>query len=159
MDSEFPDTLEAAKRASTLQLLFKCSRLINELALTTLPPPHNDDDNGGLRPRPAHMSLFPHIDLDGTRPSELARRLGISKQAVGQLVDDLAAMGVVERRPDPADRRAILVAFTEAGRASILKGLAHLRQVEDELGQAVGKKHMRALREALLALHDHLIED
>ena len=154
VDPSFPEELEAAKRASTAQLLFKCARLVNERALATLPL-----DAGTPRPRPAHMALFPHIDLEGTRPSELARRVGVSKQAVGQLVDELEAMGVVERRPDPDDGRAKRVAFTDAGLRSILDGLAHLRRVEAELAEAIGEDAMGALREGLLALHDHLVEE
>ena len=153
MDASFPETLEAAKRASTLQLLFKCARLTNELALATLP-----SEVGGGWSRAAHTALFPHIDLEGTRPSELARRVGVSKQAVGQLVDELAAFGVVERRPDPSDRRAVRVCFTERGLEMILRGLEHLQRVESDLTAAIGARHMKALRAALLALHDHLEE-
>ena len=153
MDPSFPEQLEAAKRASTAQLLFKCARLVNERALSTLPL-----EGDQPRPRPAHMALFPHIALEGTRPSELARRLGVSKQAVGQLVDELQAMGVVERRPDPDDRRAKRVAFTHRGLSSLLDGLAHLRAVEAELAAAVGRDTMEQLHRALLALHDHLAE-
>jgi len=150
VDPSFPEALEAAKRASTAQLLFKCARLVNERALATLP------GDGEPRPRPAHMALFPHIALDGTRPSELAKKLGVSKQAVGQLVGELEAMGMVERRPDPDDGRAKRVCFTEQGLQSILDGLAHLRRVEAELAKAIGKETMASLRDALLLLHDQL---
>lgn len=151
MDPSFPEALEAAKRASTAQLLFRCARLLNERALATLPAEPDEP-----RPRPAHMALFPHIALEGTRPSELAKRLGVSKQAVGQLVGELEAMGTVERRPDPDDGRAKRVVFTEHGLQSILQGLEHLRRVEAELAEAIGKDTMGSLREALLVLHDHL---
>jgi len=151
VDPSFPEALEAAKRASTAQLLFKCARLVNERALETLPAP-----DGAPRPRPAHMTLFPHIALEGTRPSELARKLGITKQAVGQLVGELEAMGVDERQPDPDDGRAKRVVFTEQGLQSILEGLRHLRRVEAELAKAIGKDTMASLHDALLALHDHL---
>ncbi|MBO6936513.1 MAG: MarR family transcriptional regulator [Deltaproteobacteria bacterium] len=151
MDPSFPEALETAKRASTAQLLFKCARLLNEHALATIPTPE-----GTARPRPAHMALFPHIALEGTRPSELAKKLGISKQAVGQLVGELEAMGVVERQPDPDDGRAKRVVFTEQGLQGILEGLAHLRRVEAELAEAIGEDTMASLREALLVLHDHL---
>jgi DNA-binding MarR family transcriptional regulator len=153
VDPSFPEALEAAKRASTAQLLFKCARLVNERALATVPTAE-----GEARPRPAHMALFPHIALEGTRQSELARKLGVSKQAVGQLVGELEAMGVVERQPDPDDGRAKRVVFTERGLRSILDGLAHLRRVEAELAEAIGEDTMASLRAALLSLHDHLDE-
>lgn len=153
MDPAFPETLEVAKRASTAQLLFKCARLVNERALATLPV-----EPGQVRPRPAHVALFPHIALEGTRSSELARRLGVSKQAVGQLVAELEAMGVVERRPDPDDGRAKRVCFTDRGMRSLLNGLDHLRGVEEELAAAVGAETMASLHDALVKLHDHLDE-
>lgn len=147
----FERRLHRAKRASTAQLLFRCARQLNERALESLPA------NAGPRPRPAHMSLFPHIALDeGTRITELASKLGVSKQAVGQLVDDLEAMGIVQRAADPADGRAKRVHFTAAGRQSMLDGLTHLRQIERRLARSIGKDVMQALHDALLVLGDHL---
>ena len=149
--TKFERELMEAKRASTAQLLFKCARLVNERALATLPPTE------GPRPRPAHTALFPHIDLErGSRITELAAKLGVSKQATAQLVDELQRMGLVARVPDPDDGRAKRVRFTEAGRASMLDGLAHLRAIERELSTAIGADTMRALHQSLLALHDHL---
>lgn len=148
---DFESELEAAKRASTAQLLFRCARLVNERAIATLP------GTGELRPRAAHMALFPHIDLaHGTRITTLATKLGVTKQAVAQLVDDLESMGVMARVADPDDGRAKRVVFTDAGRASMLDGLAHLRSIEEELCRAIGADVMRALHEALATLHDHL---
>ncbi|MCA9591617.1 MAG: winged helix DNA-binding protein, partial [Myxococcales bacterium] len=112
---DFGRKLEAAKRASTAQLLFKCARLLNERAIATLPVADE------TRPRAAHMALFPHVDLEhGTRLTTLADKLGVSKQAVAQLVDDLEAMGVMARVPDPDDGRAKRVVFTDKGRAAML---------------------------------------
>ena len=128
------DRIEAAKAASTAQLLFRCARLLDAYAIGRLRAV------SGQPIRPAHTKLFPHIDLAGTRPTELARRLGISKQAVGPLVADLEAMGVVERVPDPSDRRARLVRFAAGpdGDHVLLHGLRHLAAVEAELAAALG---------------------
>lgn len=147
--------LEAAKRASTLHLLFKCSRLLNDWAIASLPPSPSK-----VKPRAAHLSLFPHIDFDdGTRISVLADALGITRQAVGQLVDDLEEMGAVARVPDPRDGRAKRVVFTAAGRTSILQGLNHLKSLEPELARVLGVRRLKSLRESLLLLHDHLLAD
>ncbi|MEM6992220.1 MAG: MarR family winged helix-turn-helix transcriptional regulator [Myxococcota bacterium] len=149
--ADFSTKLEAAKRASTAQLLFKCARLLNERAASSFPI------TAGERPRTSHLALMPHIELQGgTRVTSLAAKLGITKQAVGQLVDDLERFGVVERTPDPDDGRAKRVCFTEAGRASMLDGLRHLQSVEHDLKEAIGHDTMAQLREALLVLHDHL---
>jgi DNA-binding MarR family transcriptional regulator len=146
-DPAFVERLEQAKAASMGQLLFKCARLLNEQALARVEQPE-----GTPRIRPAHTSLFPHLDLEGTRLTELARRLGISKQAVGQLVDELEQMQLIERVPDPSDGRAKLIRFAQTKGASLLDGLAHLRRFEAELGEALGAPRMAALHDALGAL-------
>jgi DNA-binding MarR family transcriptional regulator len=149
-EAEFRAQLETEKRASTLQVLFKVARLLDERALARLGALR------GQRLRRSHTQLLPHIDLDGTRMSDLAERLGVSKQAVTQLVDELESFGVVERVPDPEDARARRVCFTARGRAGFFEGLATLRELERELGRAIGEKPMAELRSALLAIHDGL---
>lgn len=146
MEKDYAERLRQAKNASLVQRLFRAARLLNEHALRTAPVAK------GPRPRPAHMALFPHIDLEGTRPSELAEKLGISRQAVAQLVGDLETMGLVERRPDPEDGRARRVVFTEAGRRGMIDGLAHLRAVEAEVAAELDRDTMAKLRAAIPAL-------
>jgi DNA-binding MarR family transcriptional regulator len=53
---------------------------------------------------------------DVLRPGELARKLRIAPRSATEVVDDLEQRGMVERRPDPADRRAVLVGLTAHGR-------------------------------------------
>lgn len=144
--------LEAAKRGSVAQLLLKCARLLNEQAIARV-----RQRAGVPNLRAAHTTLFPHIDLEGTRITEIARRVGISKQAVAQLVDELESMGGLERVPDPTDGRAKLVRFAHAGgRLSLLDGLDVLVELEADLASSIGKTHVEHLRQALLALHDVL---
>lgn len=139
-------SLQAQKRASVAQLLFKCARLLNERAIARV------NQRGSTSPlRPAHTSLFPHIDFDGVRITELARRLDISKQAVSQSVAELEELGVVELLSDPADARAKLVRFTSKGAEGIAQGLRVLGELERELETQIGKRRMRALHQALLA--------
>ena len=139
--------LEQAKQASTLQLLFKTARLLDEQALERAA-----QIEGAPRLRRSHMSLFPYIAFEGTRITDLADRLGISKQAASQLVDDLEGFGVVERVADPDDARARRVVFTKRGRAGMLEGLAILKALEHELVVAVGKQQMTQLHTALVAI-------
>lgn len=51
------------------------------------------------------------------RPGELARHLHIAPRSATEVVDDLEERGFVDRRPDPDDRRAVLVTLTEQGSA------------------------------------------
>ncbi len=144
MDKRYAETLAQKKNESTAQLLFQTARRMNEYALAKVAL-----QSDGPSPRASHMSLFPHIDLEGTRLTVLAQRLGISKQAVGQLVDDLEGMGLVERQPDPDDGRAKRICFSAKGRDAILQGLTVLGEVETELKDSIGQRHMRNLHQAL----------
>lgn len=148
---EYRAQLEEAKLASTAQLLFVCARRVNERALARAPRAPD-----GRAVRQAHTALFPHVTLEGVRITELAAKLGVSKQAVGQLVDELVAMGMFERLDDPTDARAKLVRWTAKGRRGLLQGLGLLRELESELEVALGARAWKGLREGLLALHAHL---
>lgn len=144
---DFSERLEVAKRGSTLQLLFKAARLLDEEALRRIAA-----KTGRPPLRRAHTALLPHIALEGTRLTELATKLGVTKQAVSQLVDDLEAAGVVARVACPDDARAKLVTFTASGRARLFEGLAMLGTIEAELAEAIGAAQMRELRRVLVGI-------
>jgi DNA-binding MarR family transcriptional regulator len=146
-DAAYLARVERAKAESVAQLLFKCARLLNERALARVEQPE-----GTPRIRPAHTSVFPHLDHAGTRLTDLAQRMGISKQAVGQLVDELEQMGAVERVPDPSDGRAKLIRFSRKPGSSLLDGLMHLQKLERELGETLGPERMAALHDGLSGL-------
>lgn len=141
-----PAALAASKRASTAQLLFKCARLVNERAMARV------NARGGPTLKAAYTALFPHLDFVGVRVVELARKLGISKQAVSQTLGELVEQGIVELVPDPDDGRAKRARFTRRGAEAIGDGLAVLRTLEAELAAEIGGPRMAALHEALLAL-------
>lgn len=61
------------------------------------------------------------------RISDLARRLDVVPRSATSVVDDLEAAGKVERHPDAADRRATLVAITDAG-TDVLTAQRHRRR-------------------------------
>jgi len=77
----------------------------------------------------AHIHITRHLAQDGSRLTDLAERAGMSKQAMGDLVDQCAAWGLVSREPDPRDARARLVRFTPTG-------LAWLQAFQDAVVQA-----------------------
>jgi len=152
---DYAARLEAAKRASTGQLLLRAARLFNEAGIARVRATRNP------RFRLAHTQLFPHIDLEGTRVTEIAARAGITKQAVGQIVSELQADGMLERLPDPTDGRAKRVRFTARGRRALLDGVGVLQSLEADLEQQIGEARMRGLRRGLLAVLDALdpVED
>ena len=80
------------------------------------------------------------------RLTELARRVGVSKQAVGQLVDELVQMGALGRVPDPGDGRAKRIRFAQG---ALLHGLGVLGEVEAELAAQLGEARAAALHATL----------
>ncbi|WP_433932109.1 MarR family winged helix-turn-helix transcriptional regulator [Sorangium cellulosum] len=140
--------LERRKRASLGQLLLRSARLLDERAAARIAR----GARGVSQVRRAHTALMPYIDLEGTRLTDLAERARVTKQAVGQLVEELEAMGVVERTPDPEDRRAKRVRFTPYGIKALLHGLGVLQELEEELTRSLGQKQMASLKKGLTAL-------
>jgi DNA-binding MarR family transcriptional regulator len=66
--------------------------------------------------REPHFQIFGNIRMGGIRLTELAERAQLSLAAASELVNDLAALGYLTRRPDPADGRAKLIDLTNRGR-------------------------------------------
>jgi DNA-binding MarR family transcriptional regulator len=142
--TDLDETLREKTSASTGQLLLRAARLLDERALArlaTIP--------GAPPVRPAHTRLFPHLSFTGTRLTTLARRLGVSKQAVAPLVTELVMWGLVEQLPDPSDRRASLVRFTPDGLAALTHGLGLLGELEAEISAEVGAERAAVFREVL----------
>ena len=68
----------------------------------------------------ARTKVLMHLKEQGpTRQSVLANTFGLSPHSITDIVDGLERLGMAERRPDPTDRRAKLVAITDAGEASL----------------------------------------
>jgi DNA-binding MarR family transcriptional regulator len=143
-DASAKDALVKAKTNNAAHSLLRAARLLNELAVA-----RTRQRTGEKRLRPSHTAVLPHLDLEGTRLTDLAARMGISKQAASELVSDLEALGMVDRQPDPDDGRARRVCFTAAGRRALLDGLGLLQGIEGELAQKLGAHAMADLARLL----------
>jgi DNA-binding MarR family transcriptional regulator len=86
----------------------------------------------------AHIHITRHLPLEGARLSELAQWAGMSKQAMGDLVDQCTAWGLVAREADPRDARAKRIVFTPAGLDWLAAFKEAVTQAEDEFRTAVG---------------------
>ena len=86
----------------------------------------------------AHIHITRHLAVGGSRLTDLAQSAGMSKQAMGDLVDQCEAWGLVTREPDPHDRRARRVVFTASGLLWLQAFRTAVRQTEAEFRQAVG---------------------
>jgi DNA-binding MarR family transcriptional regulator len=86
----------------------------------------------------AHVHILRHLPLDGARLTELAASAGMRKQAMGPLVDQCEAWGLVARSADPHDARARRVAFTPVGLAWLQAFRQAVEQAEAEFRAEVG---------------------
>jgi DNA-binding MarR family transcriptional regulator len=101
----------------------------------------------------AHLNVFQYPGPQGARPSELAARLRISKQALNYLLGELERRGYVERRADPDDGRSKRVALTARGIAAIGVIREAVSEMETSWGQQLGPERFDELRAALIELN------
>src|SRR4051812_17964085 len=97
----------------------------------------------------AHVLVFSHLDSGGTRPAEIARRAGISRQAVGQSVAQMRELGLVKLARDPTNRRARLVQPTTKGMRALERSGTGSGAAEKALSRRIGASGVKPLREAL----------
>src|SRR3954451_21879318 len=101
----------------------------------------------------AHLNVFQYPGPQGARPSELAARLRISKQALNYLLGELERLGYLARRPDPADLRSKRVALTPRGTAAIGVIRDAVGEIESTWEQQLGPERFTQLRHLLLDLN------
>ncbi len=99
--------------------------------------------------RPTHGCVFRFVHGDGMRLTELASLAGLTKQSVGEIVDDLAKLGYLERYPDPVDKRAKLIRLTDKGLEAQRIGFALFKQLENDWAETFGTDRVAALRSLL----------
>jgi DNA-binding MarR family transcriptional regulator len=101
----------------------------------------------------AYLNVFQYPGPQGARPSELAARLRISKQALNYLLGQLEQLGYLERRADPDDLRSKRVALTPRGVAVIDTIREAVAEIETTWAQQLGPKRFAQVRELLLELN------
>lgn len=101
---------------------------------------------------PPHLNVLQFPSPDGVRPSELAARLRVSKQAVNYLLGELERRGYVRREAHPGDPRAKLIRLTERGHRAEQTIQAAVREVEREWAERIGKRRFEQLRATLVEL-------
>ena len=102
--------------------------------------------------RPTHGCVFRFVHEDGMRLTELAAFAGMTKQSIGEIVDDLAERGYVERFPDPNDRRAKLIRLTAKGEQAQAMGRTLFAKLEQRLADRHGPDRVADLRQLLEAI-------
>jgi len=101
----------------------------------------------------AHLNVFQYPGPQGAKPSELAARLRVSKQALNYLLGELERLDYLERRPDPDDLRAKRVALTRRGTSAIDVIRDGVAELETEWEQQLGRQRFAQLRALLQELN------
>lgn len=86
----------------------------------------------------SHVHITRHLALDGSRLTDLAQRANMSKQAMGKLVEQCEAWGLVTRLADARDARVRRIVFTPVGLSWLQAFRQAVAQAEAELRAAVG---------------------
>ena len=87
----------------------------------------------------AHIHITRHLSVSGSRLTDLASSAGMTKQAMGDLVNQCEAWGLVTRDADPYDRRARRVVFTASGLLWLEAFERAVARAESEFRDAVGQ--------------------
>ena len=101
----------------------------------------------------AHLTVFQYPGPQGAKPSELASRLRISKQALNYLLGELERLHYLERRPDPDDLRSKRVALTKRGAKLITLMREAVADLEADWARQLGSKRFDQLRGLLAELN------
>jgi DNA-binding MarR family transcriptional regulator len=97
----------------------------------------------------AQSLVFVNLGEGVRRPSDIAARVGVTRQAMHQTLAELVEMGFLRLVADPDDRRAKIVEHTELGARLGVDALAALRSIETELAARIGEESVAGLKVAL----------
>ncbi|WP_432142291.1 MarR family winged helix-turn-helix transcriptional regulator [Streptomyces sp. bgisy084] len=100
---------------------------------------------------PTQVQLFAALDDQGSTVSELARRMGVTRQTAHQAVHGLVAAGLLEQAPHPASARQRLIRRTREGERAHRQAGVILEQLEEQLAGRIGRELVDALRTTLEA--------
>jgi DNA-binding MarR family transcriptional regulator len=123
---------------------------VKELAISELHARLAEEGHGEIRP--GHGCVFRFVEREGSRLTELADRSGLTKQAVGEVVDDLVDLGYVERVGDPRDARAKLIRLTDRGWEGQATAQRIFADIEKRWAREIGREDMAGLRRTLEAI-------
>ena len=99
----------------------------------------------------AHSRLFQYPPIDGMRPADLAKRLGVSKQALNHLLGQLEKLGYLRRSREEGNGHTAIY-FTERGWLVLESTIATMRQLEADWQRKLGKRRFADLKETLREL-------
>jgi DNA-binding MarR family transcriptional regulator len=99
--------------------------------------------------RPSQIRLLSLTPVEGMRVTELAERVGMTKQALGELANVLEQQGLLETVRDPADRRVRILRPTRRGRKAVEASEAVIAEIEAAWSERLGQRKWAQLRRLL----------
>jgi DNA-binding MarR family transcriptional regulator len=106
----------------------------------------------------ARGNIMRHIGPDGVAQTTLVQRMGFSKQAVQQLLDDLVADLVVIRTNDPKDKRSKIIVLTQLGLAALHDANKIKLKIEKDYEKLIGAENLQSLIDNLERLKTRILE-
>jgi len=106
----------------------------------------------------AYMPLIMNIDIDGVTNTDLARRAGITKQGMSQIVQELEENKYIKIRDNPDDKRSSIIYLTEKGKDFVLKSRNCTKNFHADLRKVLGKKKFDMVLDAMFEVVDYLEE-
>lgn len=99
--------------------------------------------------RPSQLRLLSLTPADGMRVTDLAERVGMTKQALGEFANDLEERGLMESVRDPDDRRVRILRPTQRGRQMVSDGERVIAELEGRMRARLGPRKWDQLRSLL----------
>lgn len=100
--------------------------------------------------RPQSM-IMSNVILGVNKPSDIARRLGISRQAIHTTLDQMVEQGLLELRDDPSDKRSKVVVISKSGERRRQDARRAMMMLTEELSKRIGSKNVENLQKAFAA--------
>lgn len=141
--SQLPDSLIEMRKRNIGRLFQRAARSYSERALTLL------HERGFSDITLFHTALIANLDTAGDKITAIAEKAGITKQAMGQLVNDLENKGYVKKTKSLNDKRAYLVQFTEYGKDALRAAYEVKIIIEEEYKELLGVDNVKNLRKLL----------
>jgi DNA-binding MarR family transcriptional regulator len=100
--------------------------------------------------------VLPLLGAEGGRIHEIARVQRVSRQAISAISQELEALGYLARRPDPRDRRGVVLVLTSAGEALIRDSVAAHAELERRFADLLGATQLAQLQQVARELYQAL---
>jgi DNA-binding MarR family transcriptional regulator len=141
-----PDAVRAVRESMLLRMLFRATHTMNGEMAERLRARGWEDFN------PSFTSVLGHLDTEGTTVTTLAQMTGTTRQAVSQLTQTMERVGLLERVPNPHDRRSVMLRHTELGRRILLDAIQVMTEIENEYAALIGAGPADELKDLLTRL-------